>query len=140
MLINKKNIMKSILKTLAIVLTLAFTVGSCSSDDNNDSGSGSRDVRYEISGNYTGSLSVFYFEKGGNALNEDITKLPWTKEFTADAKSLGASLSASGHGGTAGQTLTGKIFIGGKLENELTATATADGIIVLPLTPYVFPQ
>ncbi|MHC0446822.1 MmpS family transport accessory protein [Flavobacterium sp. 3-218] len=132
--------MKSILKTLAIVLTLAFTAVSCSSDNDDNGGSNnSRDVRYEITGNYTGTLSTTYFEKGGNVLNEDITKLPWTKEFTAEAKSMGASLSASGYGGVAGQTLTGKIYIGGKLENELTATATNDGIIVLPLTPYVFP-
>jgi len=132
--------MKSILKTLAIVMTLAFTAVSCSSDDDKGSANNSRDVKYEITGNYTGTLSTTYFEKGGNALNEDITKLPWTKEFTADAKSLGASLSASGYGGTPGQTLTGKIYVGGKLQNELTATATNDGIIVLPLTPYVFGQ
>jgi len=132
--------MKSILKTLAIVMTLAFTAVSCSSDnDDNGSGSGSRDVKYEITGNYTGTASVTYFEKGGNALNEDLTKLPWTKEFTAEAKSMGASLSASGYGGVAGQTLTGKLYVGGKLENELTATANSDGIIVLSLTPYVFP-
>ncbi|KAF2337301.1 MAG: MmpS family transport accessory protein [Flavobacterium nitrogenifigens] len=132
--------MKSILKTLAIVMTLAFTAVSCSSDDDKGSANNSRDVKYEITGNYTGTLSTTYFEKGGNALNEDITKLPWTKEFTADAKSIGASLSASGYGGTPGQTLTGKIYVGGKLQNELTATATNDGIIVLPLTPYVFGQ
>lgn len=132
--------MKSILKTLAIVLTLAFTAVSCSSDnDDNGGANNSRDIKYEITGNYTGTLSTTYFEKGGNALNEDITKLPWTKEFTAEAKSMGASLSASGYGGAPGQTLTGKLYVGGKLENELTATANNDGIIVLSLTPYVFP-
>ena len=133
--------MKSILKTLAIVLTLAFTAVSCSSDNDDDTKApASRDVKYEITGNFTGTSSVTYSEKGGNVLNEDLTSLPWTKEFTAEAKSMGASLSASGYGGVAGQTLTGKIYIGGKLENELTATANSDGIIVLPLTPYVFPQ
>ncbi|MBO9582596.1 MAG: hypothetical protein J7574_00400 [Flavobacterium sp.] len=132
--------MKSILKTLAIVLTLAFTAVSCSSDDDKGSGNNSREVKYEITGNYTGTLSTTFFEKGGNVLNEDITKLPWTKEFTAEAKSIGASLSASGYGGVAGQTLTGKMYIGGKLENELTAKANNDGIIVLSLTPFVFGQ
>ena len=133
--------MKSILKTLAIVLTLAFTAVSCSSDnDENNSAPASREVKYEITGNFTGTASVTYSEKGGNVLNEDLTTLPWTKEFTAEAKSMGASLSASGYGGVAGQTLTGKIYIGGKLENELTAKANGEGIIVLPLTPYVFPQ
>lgn len=133
--------MKSILKTLAIVLTLTFTAVSCSSDNDEDnSAPASREVKYEITGNFTGTASVTYSEKGGNVLNEDLTTLPWTKEFTAEAKSMGASLSASGYGGVAGQTLTGKIYIGGKLENELTAKANGEGIIVLPLTPYVFPQ
>ncbi|CAM3729992.1 MmpS family transport accessory protein [Flavobacterium chungbukense] len=132
--------MKTHLKQIMLALTLVFTFASCSSDDdNNNSGTGSRDVKYEITGNYSGKTSVTYLEKGGNALNEDLTKLPWTKEFTAEAKSTGASLSASGFGGVAGQTLTGKIYIGGKLENELTVTANSDGIIVLSLTPYVFP-
>ena len=122
------------------LVTSSLFITSCSSDDdNNNSGTGSRDVKYEITGNYSGKTSVTYLEKGGNALNEDLTKLPWTKEFTAEAKSMGASLSASGYGGQAGQTLTGKLYIGGKLENELTATANSDGIIVLSLTPYVFP-
>lgn len=133
--------MKSILKTLAIVLTLAFTVGSCSSDNDNDnnSGSSSRDVKYEVTGNYTGTLSVTYIEAGGAPLIEDITKLPWTKEFTAKADSNGASVSTSGYGGVKGQTLTGKIYIGGKVVKELTATATEDGIIVLMPGSYVFP-
>ncbi|MBZ4043436.1 MmpS family transport accessory protein [Flavobacterium hibisci] len=133
--------MKTHLKQIMLMLTLVFTFASCSSDDNdNDSVNRSRDVKYEITGNYTGNLDVTYLEKGGNAVIEDITKLPWTKEFTAEAKSMGASLSASGYGGAPGQTLTGKIYVGGKLVNELPVTATNDGIIVLNLTPYVFPQ
>ena len=123
-------------------MTLAFTAVSCSSDDNdngNNSGTGSRDVKYEVTGNFTGKLSVTYMEKGGNVSSEDITKLPWTKEFTAEAKSMGATVSADGYGGVAGQQLTAKMYVGGKLENELTQTANSDGIIVVSLTPYVFP-
>jgi len=134
--------MKSIFKTAALVLTLAFTAVSCSSDDDNDSGagSGSRDVKYEITGNYTGDLDVTYLEKSGAALNEDVDALPWTKEFTANADSPGASFQTSGNGGVKGQTLTGKVYVGGKVVKELTATATEDGIIVLIPSSYVFPR
>ncbi|QSW87256.1 MULTISPECIES: MmpS family transport accessory protein [Flavobacterium] len=134
--------MKSVLKTLAIVLTLAFTAVSCSSDNDKDDNSAgaSRDVKYEITGNYTGSLSATYIEKGGNALNEDVNSLPWTKEFTAEPKSMGASVSASGNGGVTGQTITVKMIVGGKVVNELTATADNSGIIVAALTAHVFPQ
>ncbi|SHG69194.1 hypothetical protein [Flavobacterium defluvii] len=130
--------MKSILKTLAVVLTLAFTAVSCSSD-NDDSSAASRDIKYEVTGNYAGQLDATYIEKGGNALNENINALPWTKEFTADAGTNGVTLNVGGTGGTAGQTITVKIYAGGNVVKELTATANNDGIIVAVLTPYVFP-
>ncbi len=132
--------MKSIFKTLAIVLTLAFTAVSCSSDDDNDSVSGSRDVKYEITGNFTGELDATYLEKSGAPLIEDVLSLPWTKEFTADADSDGALVHASGGGGVAGQTVTAKIYVGGKVVSELTGTANSDGIIVVHPKTYVFPR
>lgn len=132
--------MKSILKTLAIVLTLAFTVGSCSSDDDNDNKPGaSRDVKYELTGNFTGEFSAIYFDKGGNPLNEDVTKLPWTKELTVDSDVNGITFSASGYGGVKDQTLTAKIYVGGVVVKESTAKANNDGIIVVTLVPYAFP-
>lgn len=131
--------MKSILKTLAIVLTLAFTAVSCSSDDDNSKPGSSRDVKYEITGNYTGELSATFFDKGGNPLNEDVTKLPWTKEVTVDASVQGITMSAGGHGGIKDQTLTAKIYVGGQVVKETTAKTNNDGIIVLTLAPYLFP-
>jgi len=134
--------MKSIFKTAALVLTLAFTAVSCSSDDDNDSGagSGSRDVKYEITGNFTGELDATYSEKSGAPLIEDVTSLPWTKEFTANPDSNGVLLNTSGGGGVAGQTVTAKIYVGGKVVSELTGTANSDGIIVVHPNPYVFPR
>lgn len=132
--------MKSIMKTLAIVLTLAFTMGSCSSDNDNDSAPASRDVKYEVTGNYTGKLDVTYMEKSGAPLIEDITALPWTKEFTANADSDGALVHSSGYGGVKGQTLTVKIYVGGKVVSELTGTANEDGIIVVHPKTYIFPR
>lgn len=131
--------MKTHLKQIMLALTLVFTFASCSSDnDDNGSVNKSKDVKYEVTGNYTGTLSVTYMEAAGGVLIEDITKLPWTKEFTA-TDAPGASLSVSGYGGTAGQTLTVKTYIGGKVEKQLTATATQDGIIVAICPTYVFP-
>jgi len=134
--------MKSILKTLAIVFTLAFTAGSCSSDNDNDSETvpASRDVKYEITGNFTGELDVTYMEKSGAPLIEDVPALPWTKEFTANADSDGALVHTSGLGGVAGQTVTAKIYVGGKVVSELTGIANSDGIIVVHPKSYIFPR
>jgi hypothetical protein len=134
--------MKSIFKTAVLVLTLAFTAVSCSSDDDNNSepGTASRDVKYEITGNFTGELDVTYMEKSGAPLIEDVLALPWTKEFTANADSNGALVHTSGLGGVAGQTVTAKIYVGGKVVSELTGTANSDGIIVVHPNTYVFPR
>jgi hypothetical protein len=134
--------MKSILKTAALVLTLAFTAVSCSSDNDNNSepGTASRDVKYEITGNFTGELDVTYMEKSGAPLIEDVLALPWIKEFTANADSDGALVHTSGLGGVAGQTVTAKIYVGGKVVSELTGTANSDGIIVVHPKTYIFPR
>ena len=133
--------MKSILKTLAFVMTLAFTAVSCSSgNDDNNSAPASRDVKYEITGNYTGQLDVTYMEKSGAPLIEDVPSLPWTKEFTADADSDGALVHTSGYGGVAGQTVTAKVYVGGKVVSELTGKADSEGIIVVHPKTYIFPR
>ncbi len=134
--------MKSILKTAALALTLVFTTISCSSDNDNDSEpvTASRDVKYEITGNFTGELDATYMEKSGAPLIEDVTALPWTKEFTANADSDGALVHTSGFGGVAGQTVTAKIYVGGKVVSELTGTANSDGIIVVHPKTYIFPR
>ena len=135
--------MKSIFKTAVLVLTLAFTAVSCSSDDdNNDTEevAESRDVKYEITGNFTGELDATYSERSGAPLIEDVPSLPWTKEFTANPDSNGVLLRTGGGGGVAGQTVTAKIYVGGKVVSELTGTANSEGIIVVHPNPYVFPR
>ncbi|GGF19166.1 hypothetical protein [Flavobacterium limi] len=133
--------MKTHLKQIMLMLTLVFTFASCSSDDNdNDSVNKSRDVKYEVTGNYTGQLDVTYMEKSGAPLIEDITSLPWTKEFTADADSDGALVHTSGYGGIKDQTVTAKVYVGGKVVSELTGKADSEGIIVVHPKTYVFPR
>ena len=79
-------------------------------------------------------------EKSGAPLIEDVLALPWTKEFTANADSDGALVHTSGLGGVAGQTVTAKIYVGGKVVSELTGTANSDGIIVVHPKTYIFPR
>ncbi|WP_286967805.1 MmpS family transport accessory protein [Flavobacterium sp. UBA4854] len=132
--------MKSILKTLAIVMTLAFTAVSCSSDNDDNGKNNSRDVKYEITGNFSGEIDAVYMESGNAGQSVDITQLPWNKEFTASAGTTGAGIQVSGHGGVVDQTLTVKIYIGGKVEQETTAKAKSDGTIIAIPGTYIFPQ
>ncbi|WJS95371.1 MmpS family protein [Flavobacterium johnsoniae] len=130
--------MKTQLKQIMLALTLVFTFASCSSDDDKG-GNNSRDVKYEITGNFSGQIDAVYMESGDAGQSVDITKLPWTKEFTASAGTTGAGIQASGHGGVVDQTLTIKIYVGGKVEKETTAKAKADGTIIAIPGTYIFP-
>ncbi|MCV9929327.1 hypothetical protein OIU83_16795 [Flavobacterium sp. LS1R49] len=135
--------MKTTLKKIMFLLTLVFVAASCSSSDDNNEPEPvkvSRDVKYEITGNFTGELDVTYMEKSGAPLIEDVPSLPWVKEFTADAKSDGALVHTGGLGGVAGQKVTAKIYVGGKVVSELTGTANSDGIIVVHTKTYIFPR
>lgn len=123
-----------------LALTLVFTFASCSSDDdNNNSGTGSRDVKYEITGNYTGKLSAIYTESGNAGQSVDVNALPWSKTFTASADTAAAGITVSGTGGVVDQTITVKVIVGGKVEKESTAKATSNGGIIGAPGTYVFP-
>ena len=134
--------MKTIAKNLVLFLSLFFMTASCSKDDDNNGGSnnsGSRAVKYEITGNYSGRFTVVYTDGGGAMITEDITSLPWVKEFTAASNVQVVGFTAgSSHGGPEnnGQTLAGKIYIGGR--EERTASATSNDIGYFSLNPQYY--
>lgn len=127
--------MKKLFFLFTVVSSLVLT--SCSSDDNGNGGSSSRDVKYEITGNFSAPLDVTYITASGGATSTEVTSLPWSMSFTADAASTGASFNAGGSG-TPGQTISLKIYQGGVLKSTTDATANSDGIIVAAAPAIVF--
>lgn len=125
------------LKFVAItILMFAVLVFSCKKKDTEVS---KRDIKYEITGNFTGKLLIVYNDNvNGNTLVTDVT-LPWSKEIT-----YGNNVSAIGIGGNAsvvgvaGQTVTVKIYSGGSVVRSGTATAGALGEITLPALTFTF--
>ncbi len=128
--------MKKLFFLFTIVSSLVLT--SCSSDDDSGNGGSSRDVKYEITGNFSAPLDVTYITASGGGTSAEVTSLPWSLAFTADAASTGASFNASGFGGVAGQTISLKIYQGGVLKSTTDATANSDGIIVASAPAIVF--
>jgi len=128
------------MKKLFFLFTIvsSLILGSCSSDDNGNGGSSSRDVKYEITGNFSSTLDVTYITASGGATSTEVTSLPWSMSFTADASSTGASFSAGGSGGTPGQTITLKIYQGGQLKSTTEAVANSDGFVVASAPAIVF--
>ncbi|HEU0125102.1 MmpS family transport accessory protein [Flavobacterium sp.] len=131
--------MKTQLKQIMLMLTLVFTFASCSSDDDKGSVNKSRDVKFEVTGNFTGTIDAVYIESGNAGQSVDINALPWTKEFTASADTAGVGINVTGIGGAENQTITVKIYVGGKVEKETTAKAKSDGTVVALPGSYIFP-
>lgn len=125
--------MKKIIWSLALVIMAAL--GSCSSDDG--SASQSREMKYEITGNYSGEMVVVYSDEGGNQQIAEAESLPWSKSVTVDGDVpvivLGASSSVS-NPGEEGETVLLKIYRGDKVVEESTATAISDGYMNFVIT------
>lgn len=116
---------------LFLFLSIAALTTSCSDDDDKGSvSSKSRDIKYEITGNFSGDLDITYITASGGATNAEATSLPWEMSFTADSDSHGATFNASGIGGNPGEKIRLNIYQGGKVSKYIDATADSDGDIV----------
>lgn len=115
---------------LGLFLTVAtLSAVSCSDDDDNNNGTGnSRDVKYEITGNFTGDITVAYMNASGGSTTAEVTSLPWDLEFTAQESAVAAGFAASGSGGVAGETVEVKIYQGGREVGSAEATVNSSGI------------
>lgn len=122
------NVVKSLITVLILTVTTA-----CSDDDKdtNNSVPDSRNVKYEITGNATGTFDATYITGSNTGANAIPTSLPWTKEIVAQAGNYVAQLNCSVTGATPGKTITAKIYVGGVLKKEQTETVQANGIAII---------
>lgn len=132
--LRDQHFINTTMKNPFVYLLIAFmALTSCSSDDDKGS-TGSREIKYEITGNYSGAkLDITYTENGG-ATNTEATKLPWTKTFTAASDTFGAGFNAGAGDAKPGEKITLNIYQGGKLKKSQEATATSDGMLIASVT------
>ncbi|HJV18417.1 MAG TPA: MmpS family transport accessory protein [Sediminibacterium sp.] len=123
---------------LAILFTGIFLY-SCKKDNGGATPGNSRNIKYEITGNFTGKLDVLYSNNAnGNTAVTDVV-LPWSKEILYGSNVITIGIGAQGKtAGTPGQTATIKIYSNGIVVKTSTATAGALGEIVLPTIAYGF--
>ena len=116
---------------LFLFLSVAALTSSCSGDDDNGSASDAlRDIKYEITGNFSGTLTVTYITATGKATSIEASPLPWELSFTAESDSHEATFNATGMGGNVGEKIRLNIYQGDKVAKYVDATANSDGIIV----------
>lgn len=98
--------------TIAFITVLTILV-SCKKDSDDNPDNQSRTLRYEVTGNFTGTFIASYTTAGGGTANDQVTSLPWNKEITYSENVTAAIIAVSGNGGVAGQKVTVVIKRGG---------------------------
>lgn len=122
--------------TVGIATLVLLMLSNCRQDD--PTPPKSRDIRFEVSGNFTGELSATYATAGGGVVNEEMPSLPWTKSINYTTAVTGTSIVVAGGGGISGQTIVVKVFAGNKEVSSTPATADNAGILLVTSPAYVF--
>lgn len=125
--------------SLLLLLTLFFI--GCSKDSVVPANR-SRNVKFELIGNYTGKITVAYtLANGGTQAFSDI-RLPWTKEIVYENTVAGLGFSGSGEislSNVPGQTVTINIYSDNKVVRAGSASVDSNQILLLPSLSFVFP-
>lgn len=111
--------------TVSLFCFLSFL--SCKKKNDETSANTSRIVRYEVSGNFTGSMFASYTTVSGGTANDPVSSLPWNKEIIYNNSVTAAIVAFSGNGGVAGQQVTIVVKRGGSQVSSTTATAGSSG-------------
>ena len=129
----KKIIMKitTILKPVLALIAFQFFISCGGGDDNGPSGGNAREVKYEVTGNYTGIINTSYTTANGGSTFEVINAIPWTKQITYLNTTSASIITLSGSDGTVGQTIVLKVYSGGELVSSSPATAGPQGQITV---------
>lgn len=113
------------------LLALVLISGACSKSD--DKPRAKRDLKYEITGSYTGSVTAVYTNANGSTVSETVHSLPWKKELTVASTIAGVGFSFSpvaGKPGVTGQTMTLRLSAGGQVKESVDGVADAMGYMV----------
>lgn len=126
---------------IAVSMLFYGLIFSACKKNSTDNPASSRTVKYELSGTYSGTLIVGHTNETGTTQVLDNIRLPWSKEITVQgdviAIGLGGNSETGGPGG-AGQTLTGKISVGGVVKKTTTVNTTTTGYVSLSGLQYIF--
>lgn len=129
---------KSILKASLFMMITASALMSCSNDDDQTQPSDSRTVKYEITGNATGTFDVTYISASGAGANEAPTSIPWSKEVIIQNGVAGIIINSAVIGAVPGKTITTKIYVGGVEKKSESATVQSNGRAVIAGLRYTF--
>jgi hypothetical protein len=136
-IMSTRNYLHSFLFLIALI---SVTIAGCSKkDDDGPGNNGNKNVKYEISGNFTGKFTAIISDHASGTQTISDVAVPWSKEV-----SYGSNVIAVGFGagmtayGSAGQTAVLKIYVNGNVVKQSNATAGSYGEITLPALAHNF--
>lgn len=97
----------------------------------------SRNVKYELTGNATGTFDATYITGSGTGANTVPTALPWSKEVVFQAGVVSVVFSSAVTEATPGKTITAKIYVGGVVKKEQSATVDVNGRVIIAGLAYM---
>jgi hypothetical protein len=126
-----KTLKQLSLQVLALALILVLQSGCKKDKDNNNNSN--RNVKYELSGTYTGKFSIIITDNDSGSQTYDNVSIPWSKEVSYSSKviAIGIGTAVTTEGG-AGQTAFLKIYAGGNMVKSTNATSDNNGGLSLP--------
>jgi len=122
----------------SLVLMNSFLLVSCDDDDDDVNPIKSREIKFEVTGNFSGRMDATFITASGGGTNETISALPWTKSLTYSNTVQSTGITVGGGGGTPGQTIIVKVFAGGNMVSQTPGTANSAGIVVVASPSYIF--
>lgn len=126
------------MKQFIILTSVAFfmVISACNKEEPTPTPvANKREVRYEVSGNFSGQLSFIYSNTTFGYNTVVYSSFPQTVNITYPDNVPGCTAGGTSVGltsGISGQTLTLKIFSGGTLAHTIEAIANASGVIEFP--------
>jgi hypothetical protein len=116
---------------------------ACGSGSGDSTAPGVRQVRFEVVGSHSGTLSVITTTSLGNPAIRPAAALPWVFDTTFGPEIRGVGMGGQtdlARRGRDGETANARIYVNGVLVSQTgVQTAATGGLIALPTLSYVFP-
>jgi hypothetical protein len=133
--------MKTLKQFSLLVLSLGLVLvlqSGCKKDKDNNNNS-KRNVKYELTGTYTGKFHIIISDSESGSQTYDNITIPWSKEVSYDSKIIGIGVGAAvtTYGG-ANQTAFLKIYVGGTVVKSTNGTSDNNGALTVPALSHTF--
>lgn len=140
--IHNTTMKNRIVFSLVALFSISAIFTSCSKESEDTPISNIRYIKYEVSGDYSGNISMTYTGLAGQTVIDTIKSLPWMKIIPysnrVDSISISGVSDDNSNLGTSGQKANVKITTieDGEISSE--STADGSGVINIPVLKYGF--